>query len=117
MTTITNIVVALMIVSGGEEPVMAMPCTGHESGYLTIMSWGEPETLYRKTSKTNWVYATDIQAELLKGVCDERWCFGATAVKPADLVGSKVISIYFDVKKPLVCKEHADGKNKEGGAR
>lgn len=115
MTAITNVVVALMIVSGGEEPVMAVPCAKHESGYPMIMAWDEPETLYRKTSKTNWVYATNIQVELLKGVCNERGCFGTTFVEPADLIGSKVHSVYFDVKKPLKCELHADGKKKERG--
>ena len=105
--TITNVVVALMIVSGGEEPVLAVPCARHESRYPMLTAWEEPETLYRKTCKTNWVYATSIQVERLQGVCDERGCFGTTFMEPADLIGSKVHSVYFDVKKPLKCSQHA----------
>lgn len=104
--TITNVVVALMIVSGGEEPVLAVPYARHESGSM-VMAWEEPETLYRKTSKTNWVYATSIQVERLQGVCNERGCFGTTFVEPADLIGSKVHAVFFDVKKPLKCSQHA----------
>ena len=57
MTVITNLVVALMIVTSGEEPVQARELLKSD-GFL--QSYGKQETLYRKTTKTNFVYSADV---------------------------------------------------------
>lgn len=136
MTAITNVVVALMIVSGGEEPVEAipyeppvinkqqpsplalggvMPCELSESQREIeriiadsgiTWAWGKPETLYRKTCTTNWVYATDVPVRCIWDTCHEEGCGATCRVKPEDIIGSKLLSIFFDLKEPLACDKH-----------
>lgn len=109
MTVITNMVVALMIVTQGEEPVKAIPysdpptlgqmmlCSG-ESYYLNRMAFGNVETLYRKTCKTNFVYSTTIQTGRIGTVkCRHRPCDLFHAYQPCDLFGSDIEYIGFRV--------------------
>ena len=131
MTAITNVVVALMIVAQGEEPVEAipyeppvmnqqlpsplggiMPCELSESQreieriIACEMALGKPETLYRKTCTTNWVYATDVPVRSIWNTCHEEGCGATCRVKPEDIIGSKLLSIFFDLKEPLACDKH-----------
>ena len=133
MTAITNVVVALMIVSGGEEPVEAipyeppvinqpqptplggvMPCELSDSQreieriFATDcrITWGKPETLYRKTCTTNWVYATDVPVRCIWNTCHEEGCGATCRVKPEDVIGSRLQSIFFELKEPLACDKH-----------
>lgn len=111
MTVITNIVVALMIVTQGEEPVKAIPYTeppkisdggimlcNDLQSYLNKCAWGDPETLYRKTCKTNFVYSTTIRTERIGTVkCRHRPCGLFHAYQPCDLFGCDIEYIGFRV--------------------
>ena len=111
MTVMTNLVVALMIVTQGEEPVKAIPYTepptiqdGGEmlcndlQNYLNKCAWGDPETLYRKTCKTNFVYSTTIQTGRIGTVkCRHRPCGLFHAYQPCDLFGRDIEYIGFRV--------------------
>ena len=111
MTVITNIVVALMIVTQGEEPVKAIPYTeppkisdggimlcNDLQSYLNKCAWGDPETLYRKTCKTNFVYSTTIQTGRIGTVkCRHRPCGLFHAYQPCDLFGRDIEYIGFRV--------------------
>ena len=111
MSVITNIVVALMIVTQGEEPVKAIPYTeppkisdggimlcNDLQSYLNKCAWGDPETLYRKTCKTNFVYSTTIRTGRIGTVkCRHRPCGLFHAYQPCDLFGRDIESIGFRV--------------------
>lgn len=111
MTVITNIVVALMIVTQSEEPVKAIPYTeppkisdggimlcNDLQSYLNKCAWGDPETLYRKTCKTNFVYSTTIQTGRIGPVkCRHRPCGLFHAYQPCDLFGCDIEHIGFRV--------------------
>jgi len=111
MSVITNIVVALMIVTQGEEPVKAIPYTeppkisdggimlcNDLQSYLNKCAWGDPETLYRKTCKTNFVYSTTIQTGRIGTVkCRHRPCGLFHAYQPCDLFGRDIEYIGFRV--------------------
>ena len=111
MSVITNIVVALMIVTQGEEPVKAIPYTeppkisdggimfcNDLQSYLNKYAWGDPETLYRKTCKTNFVYSTTIQTGRIGTVkCRHRPCGLFHAYQPCDLFGRDIEYIGFRV--------------------
>ena len=111
MTVITNMVVALMIVTQGEEPVKAIPYTeppkisaggimlcNDLQSYLNKCAWGDPETLYRKTCKTNFVYSTTIQTGRIGTVeCRHRPCGLFHAYQPSDLFGRDIEYIGFRV--------------------
>ena len=113
MTAITNVVVALMIVSGGEEAVRAVPVKElvceTTIPYLVnerVVADGKPETLYRKTCTTNWVYATDVPVRCIWDTCHEEGCGATCRVKPEGIIGSRLQSIFFELKEPLACDKH-----------
>ena len=108
MTVITNIVVALMIVTQGEEPVQARPVEWQWGSYMLCSSTntfaypyptdGAIETLYRKTCKTNFVYSTTIQTGRIGTVkCRHRPCGLFHAYQPCDLFGRDIEYIGFRV--------------------
>ena len=100
-----------MIVTQGEEPVKAIPYTeppkisdggimfcNDLQSYLNKYAWGNPETLYRKTCKTNFVYSTTIQTGRIGTVkCRHRPCGLFHAYQPCDLFGCDIEYIGFRV--------------------
>ena len=100
-----------MIVTQGEEPVKAIPYTeppkisdggimlcNDLQSYLNKCAWGDPETLYRKTCKTNFVYSTTIQTGRIGTVkCRHRPCGLFHAYQPCDLFGCDIEYIGFRV--------------------
>ena len=117
MTVITNMVVALMIVTQGEEPVRAypeievkrpesqycLPVGNHVSdsifnSIVLVRPSDNVETLYRKTCKTNFVYSTTIQTGRIGTVkCRHRPCGLFHAYQPCDLFGRDIEYIGFRV--------------------
>ena len=121
MSVVTNLVVALMIVTSGEEPVRAMPiecqwgdillcCSTNEFSY-PYPTVGGIETLYRKTCKTNFVYGTTIDAHRISEFCAEWPCNATHTFKPHDLAGAKVEQIFFNIgDKHWRCPKHSKAK-------
>lgn len=119
MTVITNMVVALMIVTQGEEPVKAIPyteppkisdggimlCNDWES-YLNKFAWGDPETLYRKTCKTNFVYSADIDVGKIHGPCKKFGCDGMKQYTIDELFKCPIFGIYFETPIEQYCEKH-----------
>ena len=105
MTVITNLVVALMIVTSGEEPVQARELLKSD-GFL--QSYGKQETLYRKTTKTNFVYSADVNLYGFRIPCKFKpYCNGFHYFTIDELFGKSIYSIYFNYDEPIYCKEHA----------
>ena len=109
MTVITNLVVALMIVSSGEEPVQAMPVidSGQDNGW-SMNVIGGLETLYRKTTKTNFVYSAGIKTEWLERSCHHPGCDRRNPLSPQDLFGHDVAWIGFHFDYYWFCGKHCD---------
>ena len=107
MTVITNLVVALMIVSSGEEPVQAMPVidAGQDNGW-SMNVIGGMETLYRKTTKTNFVYSAGIKTEFLKAGCTDPCCNNSIQFSPQDMFGREVAYIGFFFHDFIRCDKH-----------
>lgn len=119
MTVITNLVVALMIVTQGEEPVKAIPysespnimdggmmlCSDSQS-YLNKWAWGNPETLYRKTCETNFVYSTTIPIGALRCQCEAFGCGGMHNCTFDELLGRRISSIFIEHDSPAYCEKH-----------
>lgn len=104
-----------MIVTSGEEPVLAMPispASDVKDGWM-VNAFGSSETLYRKTCKTNFVYSTTIDAHRVGEFCAEWPCKATHTFKPCDLFGVKVEQIYFNLgDKYWRCPKH---KKQESG--
>ena len=122
MSVVTNLVVALMIVTSGEEPVRAVPVKElvcdppfpNTFNRKTVTD-GEPETLYRKTHTTNFVYGTTIDAHRVTEFCQDLSCRESHTFKPCDLFGAKVEQIFFNIgDKYWRCPKHSKTK---GGAK
>ena len=100
MTVITNMVVALMIVTSGEEPIQAIPIKPEpdvQDGWM-VNVFGSMETLYRRTCKTNFVYSTTIKTGRIGTVkCRHRPCGLFHAYQPCDLFGHDIDFIGFRV--------------------
>ena len=113
MTTITNLVVALMIVTSGEEKVKARVIDETpqppESVWVVNVS-GPVETLYRKTCTTNFIYSADINVELLSAYCHVLGCNKRKQFTVKDIFGCPVESFFVRWDGPIFCKEHEKGK-------
>ena len=125
MTTITNLVVALMIVTSGEEPVKAMPIQTSCDDVWMVQSYGQTETLYRKTCTTNFVYSTDINVDLIRTSCNLDWCMNEHRFTAEELFGKRIQHIFFYYDDPIYCEKHKSLKHvvpcyknvKTGGAK
>lgn len=119
MTVITNMVVALMIVTQGEEPVKAIPYTeppkisdggmmlcNDMQSYLNKCAWGDPETLYRKTCKTNFVFSANVDAGYIKGPCKKLGCDGIKQYTIDELFKCPIRGIYFETPIEQYCEKH-----------
>lgn len=111
MTTITNLVVALMIVTQGEAPVKG--CALVTDDVAHGIWWDKIETLYRKTAETNFVYSATIHTPL-RYPCDVRGCRGHHDYTAAELFGCPVVKFYTATKVSPLCPAHA---KKEDGAK
>ena len=112
MTTITNLVVALMIVTSGEEKVKARVIDETpqppESVWVVNVS-GPVETLYRKTCKTNYVYSADIHIERLSAWCHVLGCDKKKQFTAEDVFGKEVKTFGVLWNDEIFCKEHEKG--------
>ena len=120
MTVITNIVVALMIVTQSEEPVKAIPLRDPipiiapeimlthavEQQYIKNLPSGDPETLYRKVCKTNFVYSTTIPIRALRCQCEEFGCGGMHNCTFDELLGRRIRSISIEHDSQAYCEKH-----------
>lgn len=108
MTVTTNLVVALMIVTNGMEPVRARVVNEWIVG-----ACGPVETLYRKTCTTNFIYSADIHIEHLSAWCQAPECDKRKQFTAEDVFGHYVEAFGVRWDKPIFCKEHEKGKVKE----
>ena len=124
MTTITNLVVALMIVTSGEEPVKAMPIQKTIENEWTVQTFGTSETLYRKTCKTNFVYSAKINTPICV-MCPAPLCQSERKFTIEDLFGCQVQSFWVHCDANPYCEKHKSLKHvvpcyknvKTGGAK
>ena len=113
MTVITNMVVALMIVTQGEEAIRAVPvkelvCDPPIS-YLAnerVVADGLPETLYRKTCKTNFVYSTTIPHRAFRCQCHYVGCSEMHTCTIDELFGRTVRAFAIEHDDPAYCERH-----------
>lgn len=125
MTVITNMVVALMIVTQGEEPVRAypeievkrpesqycLPVGNHVSdsifnSIVLVRPSDNVETLYRKTCKTNFVYSTTIPIRALRCQCNEFGCSEMHNCTFEELLGRRISALYIEHDTPAYCERH-----------
>ena len=108
MTTITNLVVALMIVTTGEEQVLAVPVREipHEGGVYESFTF-ECETLWRKVNQTNFVFSAMIDTPI-RGVCHKPTCCAEISFDIDYLFGRPVawFGVYTDAN--TYCEKHKD---------
>ena len=129
MSVITNIVVALMIVTQGEEAVKAIPYTeppkisdggimlcNDLQSYLNKCAWGDPETLYRKTCETNFVYSTTVPVKFLRVECPVLGCSGFHQYTVDELFGCPIRHFYVETPVESYCDKHRY-KSTNGGAK
>ena len=113
MTVITNLVVALMIVTSGDEPVKARaihePSRSPDSVWVVSEVGGPVETLYRKTCKTNYVYSADIHIERLSAWCHVLGCDKKKQFTAEDVFGKEVKTFGVLWNDEIFCKEHEKG--------
>jgi len=111
MTVITNLVVALMIVTNGMESVKARVVNDSlpENEWIAIVC-GPVETLYRKTCTTNFIYSADINIERLSAWCHAPECNKRKQFTAEDVFGCDVETFGVRWNKPIFCKEHEKGK-------
>ena len=102
-----------MIVTSSEESIQAIrytpeTCINAGSLYLNPIVAGQIETLYRKTSTTNFVYGTTIKTDdTFRLGCRSPWCGQYRALKPHELYKERIYQIFFDIgKKEWACPEH-----------
>ena len=117
MTVITNLVVALMIVTSGEEPVKARvihePSQSLDSVWVVREVGGPVETLYRKTCKTNYVYSADIHIERLSAFCHVLGCDKKKQFTAEDVFGKEVKTFGVLWNDEIFCKEHEKAEVKK----
>ena len=95
-----------MIVTSGEEPVEAMPIQKTIEKERIVQSFGTSETLYRKTCKTNFVYSTDINVDLIRTSCNLDWCMNEHRFTAEELFGKRIQHIFFFYDDPIYCEKH-----------
>ena len=123
MTTITNLVVALMIVTSGYDPVKASEVHQSNDDPWCVQTFGTVETLYRKTCKTNFVYSTGIDIDKIKAPCVLERCKNVHRFTIDEIFGQRVNSIFFHYDYPILCEEDknklivSDGWIVNGGAK
>ena len=125
MTVITNMVVALMIVTQGEEAVRAYPeieVKRPESQYcvpvgnhvsdsifnsiVLVRPSDNVETLYRKTCKTNFVFSANVDVEHIKGSCKKLECYGIKQYTIDEFFKCPIRGIYFETPIEQYCEKH-----------
>lgn len=108
MTTITNLVVALMIVTTGEEQVLAVPVQEipHEGGVYQSYSF-EKETLWRKVNQTNFVFSAMINTPI-QGVCHASHCWTEISCDIDDLFGRPIAWFGVHAGENVYCEKHKD---------
>lgn len=108
MTTITNLVVALMIVTTGEEQVLAVPVQeiSHEGGVYQSYSF-EKETLWRKVNQTNFVFSAMINTPI-PGVCHAPHCWAEISCDIDDLFGRPIAWFGVYAGENAYCEKHKD---------
>lgn len=125
MTVITNMVVALMIVTQGEEPVRAypeievkrpelqycVPVGNHVSdsifnSIVLVRPSDNVETLYRKTCKTNFVYSTTIPHRAMRCQCHYDGCSEMHTCTIDELFGRTVRAFAIEHDDPAYCERH-----------
>lgn len=111
MTTITNLVVALMIVTTGEEQVRAVPVREipHDCGVYEAFT-GERETLWRKVNQTNFVFSTMIDTPI-RGVCHAPDCRAEISCDIDDLFGRPITWFGVHAGENGYCEKHKDTKD------
>ena len=111
MTVMTNLVVALMIVTNGMESVKARVVSDLPPENEWVVSvCGPVETLYRKACTTNYIYSADINVELLSAYCHVLGCNKRKQFTVKDIFGCPVESFFVRWDGPIFCKEHEKGK-------
>lgn len=106
MTAITNMVVALMIVTQSDEPVRACPVDTRLDGVWMCSVQLPEETLYRKTCKTNFVYSADVNISSVKGSCEKLGCDGVHQYTIDELFKCPIRGIYFETSIRQLCEKH-----------
>lgn len=111
MTTITNLVVALMIVTTGEEQVRAVPVREipHEGGVYETYSF-ERETLWRKVNQTNFVFSAMIHTPI-QSVCHAPDCWAVISCDVDDLFGRPIAWFGVHAGENAYCEKHKDTKD------
>ncbi len=111
MTVITNLVVALMIVTNGMESVKArvVDDSPPENEWI-VKVCGPVETLYRKTCTTNFIYSADIPMEYLNAWCQELGCNERKWLTVDEVFGRDVMMFGVRWDGPIFCKKHEIGK-------
>ena len=113
MTTITNLVVALMIVTTGEEQVRAVPVREipHEGGVYESFTF-ERETLWRKVNQTNFVFSAMIDTPI-RGMCHKPTCYAEISFDIDYFFGRPVawFGVYTDAN--TYCEKHKDTMDDE----
>lgn len=106
MTTITNLVVALMIVTTGEEQVQAVPVQEipHEGGVYQSYSFVK-ETLWRKVNQTNFVFSAMINTPI-QDVCHAPHCCAEISCDINDLFGRPVVWFGVYAGENAYCEKH-----------
>lgn len=96
MCVVTNLVVAMMIVSNIYKPVTGMKL---ENGMFTNVG-----TLYEKTTVTNYQYSTSLSVNSIEIDCR---CDSHFTARPEDLFCCSVTGIFFDLgEKHPVCDKY-----------
>ena len=113
MTTITNLVVALMIVTTGEEQVRAVPVREipHEGGVYETYSF-ERETLWRKVNQTNFVFSAMINTPI-PGVCHAPNCWAEISCDIDALFGRPIAWFGVHAGANAYCEKHKDTMDDE----
>jgi hypothetical protein len=114
MTVITNLVVALMIVTNGMESVKArvVDDSPPENEWI-VKVCGPVETLYRKTCKTNYVYSADIPVECVSAFCHAPCCNNRKRFTIDELFGRRVMTFSVLWDDPIFCKKHEEAEVKK----
>ena len=114
MTVMTNLVVALMIVTNGMESVKARVVNDSPPENEWIVNvCGPVETLYRKTCTTNFVYSADVPVECIRAFCQEPCCGNRKMFTIDELFGRRVMTFGVLWDGPIFCKKHEEAEVKK----
>jgi len=115
MTVITNLVVALMIVTNGMESVKARVVNDSPPENEWIVNvCGPIETLYRKTCTTNFIYSAEVPVESIRAWCQhDPYCNKIKHFKIEEIFGRRVMNFGIEWDGPILCKDHEKVEVKE----